>query len=299
MLRDEVEALLGPGALVLARTSAAAASSERRAGPEARRIVGRRRLRSAARRAAEADRRARRLSRATPPRSGRRAACGRSSTRSGARSTRSSRPGRRRWWRATRTGPTRSTTCRRSSPTGPSCTATAASRDDPALVCGFALYKDRPVCVVGHQKGRDTKQKIYRNFGMPKPEGYRKALRVMQLAAKFGRPDPDLRGHAGRLSRARRRGARPGRGHRLQPARDGRPAHADHRDRHRRGRQRRRPRHRGGRPREHARALRLLGDLARGLRLDPLARRLAGRGGGHRDEDHRPRPAGGWVSWTR
>jgi acetyl-CoA carboxylase carboxyl transferase subunit alpha len=60
--------------------------------------------------------------------------------------------------------------------------------DDPALVAGFALYKDRPVAVLGHQKGRDTKQKIYRNFGMPKPEGYRKALRVMQLAAKFGRP---------------------------------------------------------------------------------------------------------------
>jgi acetyl-CoA carboxylase carboxyl transferase subunit alpha len=60
--------------------------------------------------------------------------------------------------------------------------------DDPALLCGFAFYKERPVCVVGHQKGRDTKQKIYRNFGMPKPEGYRKALRVMQMAAKFGRP---------------------------------------------------------------------------------------------------------------
>jgi acetyl-CoA carboxylase carboxyl transferase subunit alpha len=60
--------------------------------------------------------------------------------------------------------------------------------DDPALVTGFALYRDRPVCVVGHQKGRDTKQKIYRNFGMPKPEGYRKAMRVMELAARFGRP---------------------------------------------------------------------------------------------------------------
>jgi acetyl-CoA carboxylase carboxyl transferase subunit alpha len=60
--------------------------------------------------------------------------------------------------------------------------------DDPALVCGFAFYKGRPVAVIGHQKGRDTKQKIYRNFGMPKPEGYRKALRVMQLAAKFRRP---------------------------------------------------------------------------------------------------------------
>jgi acetyl-CoA carboxylase carboxyl transferase subunit alpha len=60
--------------------------------------------------------------------------------------------------------------------------------DDPALVCGLALYKSRPVAVIGHQKGRDTKQKIYRNFGMPKPEGYRKAMRVMELAAKFGRP---------------------------------------------------------------------------------------------------------------
>jgi acetyl-CoA carboxylase carboxyl transferase subunit alpha len=60
--------------------------------------------------------------------------------------------------------------------------------DDPALVCGFALYRDQPVCVIGHQKGRDTKQKIYRNFGMPKPEGYRKAMRVMELAAKFSRP---------------------------------------------------------------------------------------------------------------
>jgi acetyl-CoA carboxylase carboxyl transferase subunit alpha len=60
--------------------------------------------------------------------------------------------------------------------------------DDPALVCGFGFYRDVPVCVLGHQKGRDTKQKIHRNFGMPKPEGYRKALRVMQLAAKFRRP---------------------------------------------------------------------------------------------------------------
>jgi acetyl-CoA carboxylase carboxyl transferase subunit alpha len=60
--------------------------------------------------------------------------------------------------------------------------------DDPALVCGFARFRERPVAVLGHQKGRDTKQKVYRNFGMPKPEGYRKALRVMQLAGKFRRP---------------------------------------------------------------------------------------------------------------
>ena len=60
--------------------------------------------------------------------------------------------------------------------------------DDPAIVAGLAQFEGRPVMVVAEQKGRDTKQKLYRNFGMPKPEGYRKALRVMQLAGKFGRP---------------------------------------------------------------------------------------------------------------
>jgi acetyl-CoA carboxylase carboxyl transferase subunit alpha len=60
--------------------------------------------------------------------------------------------------------------------------------DDPAIVCGMARLDDRPVMLIGEQKGRDTRQKLHRNFGMPKPEGYRKALRAMQLAAKFGRP---------------------------------------------------------------------------------------------------------------
>jgi acetyl-CoA carboxylase carboxyl transferase subunit alpha len=60
--------------------------------------------------------------------------------------------------------------------------------DDPAIVCGMALFEGQPLMVVGQQKGRDTKQKLYRNFGMPKPEGYRKAMRVMELAAKFHRP---------------------------------------------------------------------------------------------------------------
>jgi len=60
--------------------------------------------------------------------------------------------------------------------------------DDPAIVCGMGRLNGQPVLLVGEQKGRDTKQKLYRNFGMPKPEGYRKALRAMQLAAKFGRP---------------------------------------------------------------------------------------------------------------
>src|SRR5690349_7110316 len=60
--------------------------------------------------------------------------------------------------------------------------------EDPAIVSGFARFHGLPVVVVGHQKGRDTKQRSYRNFGMPKPEGYRKALRVMKLGEKFGRP---------------------------------------------------------------------------------------------------------------
>ena len=60
--------------------------------------------------------------------------------------------------------------------------------DDPAIITGFGYLSDRPVMVLGQQKGRDTKQKLHRNFGMPKPEGYRKAMRVMELAAKFKRP---------------------------------------------------------------------------------------------------------------
>ncbi len=61
-------------------------------------------------------------------------------------------------------------------------------RDDPALVCGFARINGKPCCVIGHQKGRNTKEKVHRNFGMPNPEGYRKALRVMQMADQFGLP---------------------------------------------------------------------------------------------------------------
>ncbi|HUK30573.1 MAG TPA: acetyl-CoA carboxylase carboxyltransferase subunit alpha [Candidatus Acidoferrum sp.] len=60
--------------------------------------------------------------------------------------------------------------------------------DDAALVAGLARFHGRPVAVIGHEKGRDTKERLARNFGYAKPEGYRKALRVMNLAAKFGRP---------------------------------------------------------------------------------------------------------------
>ncbi len=60
--------------------------------------------------------------------------------------------------------------------------------DDKAIVGGFAKLGDQPVMIIGHQKGRDTKSNLYRNFGMPNPEGYRKALRLMKLAVKFNRP---------------------------------------------------------------------------------------------------------------
>lgn len=60
--------------------------------------------------------------------------------------------------------------------------------DDPSIVAGFGFLGARAVAVIGHQKGRDTREKIRRNFGMPRPEGYRKALRVMKLAEKFRKP---------------------------------------------------------------------------------------------------------------
>lgn len=60
--------------------------------------------------------------------------------------------------------------------------------DDPAMVCGIARLEGIPIAIIGHQKGRDTNDRIYRNYGMPKPEGYRKALRIMKLAEKFKLP---------------------------------------------------------------------------------------------------------------
>ncbi len=60
--------------------------------------------------------------------------------------------------------------------------------DDPAIVCGIGRLEGIPVAIIGHQKGRDTSDRIYRNYGMPKPEGYRKALRIMKLAERFNLP---------------------------------------------------------------------------------------------------------------
>jgi acetyl-CoA carboxylase carboxyl transferase subunit alpha len=61
-------------------------------------------------------------------------------------------------------------------------------RDDPAIVCGAAMFQGGPIIVIAHQKGRDVRERQARNVGMPKPDGYRKALRVMKMAEKFGRP---------------------------------------------------------------------------------------------------------------
>src|SRR5205085_4718929 len=60
--------------------------------------------------------------------------------------------------------------------------------DDPAIIAGFANFHGKPVAIIGHQKGRDIKERQIRNFGMPKPDGYRKAIRVMKIAEKFHRP---------------------------------------------------------------------------------------------------------------
>jgi acetyl-CoA carboxylase carboxyl transferase subunit alpha len=63
-----------------------------------------------------------------------------------------------------------------------------AYSDDAAIACGFGTFRGRSVAVIGHQKGRDTKERIFRNFGQPRPDGYRKALRVMKMAERFGLP---------------------------------------------------------------------------------------------------------------
>ena len=93
--------------------------------------------------------------------------------------------------------------------------------DDQSIVGGLARFNGQACMVLGHQKGRDTKERALRNFGMPQPEGYRKALRLMKLAEKFGLPVFTFVDTPGRLSRHRRRGARPVRGDRPQHLRDG------------------------------------------------------------------------------
>ena len=172
-------------------------------------------------------------------------------------------------------------------------------RDDPAIVGGLALLGGRPVMVVGHQKGRGTRGNVARNFGMPHPEGYRKALRLIGYAGRLGLPSAHLHRLTRRLPGLAGGGAQPERGHRPQPARPVPPAGADREHGPRRGGQRRRPGHRRRRPHAGAGERVLLGDQPGGLRDDPLqgrrrraprrrgaaadGARLAGAGRGRRD----------------
>jgi acetyl-CoA carboxylase carboxyl transferase subunit alpha len=107
--------------------------------------------------------------------------------------------------------------------------------DDPAMACGMARFHGRPALVVANLKGRTLKERVARKFGSPDPEGYRKALRAMKIAEKFGHPIFTFLDLAGANPGDRRGGARAGRGDCAQPAGDVAPAGADHRHGYRRG----------------------------------------------------------------
>ena len=158
--------------------------------------------------------------------------------------------------------------------------------DDHAIVTGIAQYQGQAILVVGHQKGSDTKQKIYRNFGYARPEGYRKALRTMKMAEKFRRPiicfvdtpaaypgiESEERGVAEAIALNLR-----------EMAMLDVPIIVDD---SRRRRQRRRARHRGRRSHPDARVRDLQRDSAGRMRGDPVARPQEGRSG-RGAEDHR------------
>ena len=149
--------------------------------------------------------------------------------------------------------------------------------DDGALVTGIGSLDGRTIVLVGHQKGRDVKERLDRQFGMAYPEGYHKAMRVMEIAERFGFPFVVARRHTGRLPGRRRRAARTGRRDRALAGRAGSADGPDRGLHHRRGRlgRRRRARRHGSRPDAGERDL--LGDHARGLRSDPLAGRRRGK----------------------
>ena len=163
--------------------------------------------------------------------------------------------------------------------------------DDPAIVCGMGFFEGQPVMLVGEQKGRDTKQKLHRNFGMPKPEGYRKAIRVMQMAAKFNRPvitfldtpgaypgiDAEERGQAEAIARNLR-----------EMSRLATPVICSV---HRRRRFGRRPGAGSRQPGVHAGERSLQRDFARELRRHHLARFGQSRAGGGGAAAHRRRSA--------
>ena len=130
--------------------------------------------------------------------------------------------------------------------------------DDAAIVGGLATIGGRRVVVLGQQKGAETEENIRRNFGMPHPEGYRKAMRLMELGERFRPARRDLRRRPRRPPRPRIRGARHRRGDRPLGRPDDPPADPDRGGHHRRGRLGRRPRHRRRRRRHRPRERRLL-----------------------------------------
>ena len=158
--------------------------------------------------------------------------------------------------------------------------------DDRAIRTGWAKLDAYKVLVVGHQKGKTLKERNLCNYGYAHPEGYRKAMAKMRLAAKFHMPVdlPDRHGRG--LSGHRRRGARPGPGHRRVDVRDVAAADARHLRGHRRRGLGRGAGHRRGRPRGHARTRLLLGHQPRGLRRHPVEEphlQGAGRRGAEND----------------
>ena len=152
-----------------------------------------------------------------------------------------------------------------------------AFADDPAIIGGLARIDGRRVMLIGHEKGDDTASRLRHNFGMAKPEGYRKAIRLMRLADRFGVPVVTLVDTPGAFPGVAGRGARPGRSDR--PLDRGMPGarRADGRGDRRRGRLGRRGRDRQRQPRADVRACGLFGDFARRLRVDPVAHRRQGR----------------------
>ena len=171
--------------------------------------------------------------------------------------------------------------------------------DDLAIVGGLARIGDRTVMLIGHQKGRDTKERVRRNYGMPKPEGYRKALRLMRLAERFHLPLITLIDTSGAYPgvSSEERGQSEAIARNLY--RDVGAADSDHQRGHRRGRLRRRARHRRLRPPADAAVLDLFGDLAGRLRIDSLEERGQEGSGRRGDGPHRRAPLAIWGSSTR
>ena len=187
-----------------------------------------------------------------------------------------------------RCSPITSTSCSTSSS---SSTATSFFGDDRALRTGFAKLDRYKVLVAGHHKGKTLKERNECFFGCAHPEGYRKAMAKMRLAAKYQAPDhlPDR--HAGRVSRHRRRGARPGPSDRREHARNVAPRNADHLRRDRRRGLRRGTGHRRRRPRRRARVRLLQRDQPRRLCRHPLEEPRLRRRRRPRPEAHLAPPA--------